>query len=190
MAVILWLVVISGYILSLVIILNIFVLAISFFKEAPYVASNARIIKESISQLNLKEGDRFVDIGAGDGRVVRRAAKDSNYKCDNYTGIEISQILNIQSQIMNVFSMHSQKIHYIKTDIFSHNYSQYNKIFMYLTTDLTEKIMEKLEKEVPEGTVVVSAVFNLGNFHNARDVAKKEVKIGNKLYNLYIWTKQ
>lgn len=158
------------------------------FNDVPYVASNSKIAFEALKLLNLKKEDRFVDIGSGDGKVVMLASRLYNLK--SYEGIEFSTALSIYSNICKFFSKRRSKIQFHNTDAFMYNYSHCNKVFLYMTTDTTNRILQKIENEIPKGSIVVSAVFKMGDFMKNHEVDVKEVLIGNKKINIYIWEKK
>ncbi|HEU5187306.1 MAG TPA: hypothetical protein VFT87_02260, partial [Candidatus Saccharimonadales bacterium] len=45
------------------------------FRGAPYVPTHKRAIKKMLQELPLKEGDLMVDVGSGDGVVLKTAAE-------------------------------------------------------------------------------------------------------------------
>lgn len=110
----------------------------------------------------LNKDDIFVDIGCGDGRILKEASKSGCFSI----GIEINpELATRASQIPNV------KI--INKDALEYDYSIATVVYMYLYPDLMEKIIPKL---VP-GTVVVSYS------HRTQNMA------WNRFGNFYVGTK-
>ena len=110
----------------------------------------------------LDKDDIFVDIGCGDGRILKEASKSGCFSI----GIEINpELATRASQIPNV------KI--INKDALEYDYSIATVVYMYLYPDLMEKIIPKL---VP-GTVVVSYS------HRTQNMA------WNRFGNFYVGTK-
>lgn len=110
----------------------------------------------------LSKDDIFVDIGCGDGRILKEASKSGCFSI----GIEINpELATRASQIPNV------KI--INKDALEYDYSIATVVYMYLYPDLMEKIIPKL---VP-GTVVVSYS------HRTQNMA------WNRFGNFYVGTK-
>lgn len=110
----------------------------------------------------LNKDDIFVDIGCGDGRILKEASKSGCFSI----GIEINpELATRASQIPNV------KI--INKDALEYDYSIATVVYMYLYPDLMEKIIPKL---VP-GTIVVSYS------HRTQNMA------WNRFGNFYVGTK-
>lgn len=110
----------------------------------------------------LSKDDIFVDIGCGDGRILKEASKSGCFSI----GIEINpELATRASQIPNV------KI--INKDALEYDYSIATVVYMYLYPDLMEKIIPKL---VP-GTIVVSYS------HRTQNMA------WNRFGNFYVGTK-
>lgn len=187
MDIFLWLVVIFGYLLSAFLIFKTYVFALSLFHEVPFVASNRKIAHEAIKLLDLQPTDRFIDIGSGDGSVVFQAAKEFDAK--SFDGVEYSKALTMQSNIAKIFSKQKSKIQFHNEDAFVYNYSRYNKVFLYMTAEITGKLMNKLKSELPKGSKVVSAVFKMGEFEKDNKVDEHEFKLGNKIIKIYLWEK-
>jgi len=110
----------------------------------------------------LSKDDIFVDIGCGDGRILKEASKSGCFSI----GIEINpELATRASRLPNV------KI--INKDALEYDYSIATVVYMYLYPDLMEKIIPKL---VP-GTIVVSYS------HRTQNMA------WNRFGNFYVGTK-
>ncbi len=110
----------------------------------------------------LSKDDIFVDIGCGDGRILKEASKSGCFSI----GIEINpELATRASRLPNV------KI--INKDALEYDYSIATVVYMYLYPNLMEKIIPKL---VP-GTVVVSYS------HRTQNMA------WNRFGNFYVGTK-
>lgn len=184
----LWIVVVFGYGLAVFEIVKVLVFSYTLFSDVPYVPSNKEIAEYAIKELDLQDGDSFIDIGSGDGKVVFLAAKKTDADV-SFSGLEIRGFLTFLSNIKKILFL-NKKITFINSNAFNQNYAKFNKVFLYMTTDITEKLMYKLEKELPVGAMVISCVFSPGKFVQTHKVEKKEVKIRKKQYNLYLWIKK
>lgn len=155
-----------------------FTIAISFRQQVPYVPLAKESMKKALEILDLKDGDRFVDIGSGDGQVVAKAMK--MFPIDaKFEGIETKRILVWFS---NMMLKRKGAIFHLK-DALKHNYSGYNKVFLYMTSDFNELIAPKLLKELKVGSRVVSCHFDFGDMFTKKDM--EEVLVGK--HKLYIW---
>lgn len=187
MEIFLWGVVIVGYLVAITCVYKVYVFAFSLFNEVPFVASDTSIIRESLKYLDLKSTDNFIDIGSGDGKVVFLAHKlYPNLK--SYTGIDFSTPLILQSNLKRkLMFLNNVKFH--KKDALMYNYSQYNKVFLYMTTDMTSRIMNVIKDQLPEKSIVVSAVFGMGEFEKENEVTVHKVKLNKKEVTITIWKK-
>jgi ubiquinone/menaquinone biosynthesis C-methylase UbiE len=62
----------------------------SFKNPVPYVPTDRKTIKKMIEAVNIKKGDRIIDIGSGTGRIVFAVAKHYD---GEVIGIEKTPIL-------------------------------------------------------------------------------------------------
>src|SRR4051812_42036664 len=67
------------------------------FKGAPYVPTSDKLLMDILNQSHLKKGDKFLELGSGDGRVTRMAVK----KFGVYgVGIDINPMLTIYAKYL------------------------------------------------------------------------------------------
>jgi len=71
----------ASYLLSLI---------YSTIMGSPYVPIRRKKIREILKEADLKQNKKFIDIGCGDGRVVKEAVQTFNVKG---TGIDINPII-------------------------------------------------------------------------------------------------
>ncbi|MFH0979739.1 MAG: class I SAM-dependent methyltransferase, partial [Candidatus Roizmanbacteria bacterium] len=64
---------------------------------SPYVATSKKRIQEILKEANLKKGKIFVELGCGDGRIVRTAVKHYEVKG---VGIDINPLLIYWAKIL------------------------------------------------------------------------------------------
>jgi tRNA A58 N-methylase Trm61 len=116
----------------------------------------------------LKPGEVFFDLGAGDGRAVLMAAKDFGARA---VGVELREDL-VKKALSSVYEQGLQdRVTIVNGDMFSVDLSSADVIFLYLTTSANEKVKPKLEAELKHGVRVVS--------HDYEIVGWKPVKVEN-----------
>jgi len=116
----------------------------------------------------LKPGEVFFDLGAGDGRTVIMAAKEFGARA---VGVELREDL-AKRALSNVYEEGLQdRVTIVNGDMFNVDLSSADVVFLYLTTSANEKIKPKLEAELKPGTRVVS--------HDYEIVGWKPLKIEN-----------
>lgn len=74
---------------TLVIVLLLILFGAVVFRGAPYVPTHRRTVEDALDLLNLEQGDLIVDLGSGDGAVLKHAAR-RGYRAIGY---EINPIL-------------------------------------------------------------------------------------------------
>ena len=65
--------------------------------------------------------------------------------------------------------------------MFMQDYSGYNKVFMFLTTELVNRMARKLDNELPKGSKIVSVLFK---FDDEFVSNKRSVELNNFINNL------
>jgi predicted RNA methylase len=116
----------------------------------------------------LKPGEVFFDLGAGDGRAVMMAAKDFGARA---VGVELREDL-VKKALGSIYEQGLQdRVTIVNSDMFSVDLSSADVVFLYLTTSANEKIKPKLEAELKNGVRIVS--------HDYEIVGWKPVKVDN-----------
>ncbi len=131
----------------------------------PFVPTPAAVIETMITEAQLRPQMLVLDLGAGDGRVLRRAMRRlSDIRAVGYEGALGVWLL---AKFRNLFS--SKKPDMRMRDFFHENFSDADVIFTYLSIDLMQKLLPKFEKELKPGAKVISNTFSF----KKKDPAKK-----------------
>ena len=125
-------------------------------KLAPYYPTPETIVEQMLKFGGLKPGEKMFDLGSGDGRVVIMAAQ--KFGADA-TGIEMDEDLWKQSSDRIKSLGLEKKARIIKGDIAKQDLSSAQMLTVYLLPSSNEKIRPKLEKELKNGTRIVSHDF-------------------------------
>ncbi|MFT4326684.1 MAG: hypothetical protein ACMXYK_04235, partial [Candidatus Woesearchaeota archaeon] len=105
---------------------------------------------------NISHKDKIADLGCGNMKILLQLEK--NYGITG-TGFEISPIPYLLARIKLYFRNTKNKIKF--KNIFKANLSKFNVIFIYLTPPILKKLENKLIKECPKGTKIISNTFSL-----------------------------
>lgn len=136
---------------------SILIILIYFaFRGAPYVATDDQTLKDILSAARLKKGEKAVDLGSGDGKVVIALAK----KGAEVHGFEFNPLLVMYSRyrIKKAGLQNNAFIHW--GDFWRNDFSPYDVIIIYGITYIMKRLEEKLYKEVkPDARVITN------NFH-------------------------
>ncbi len=136
----------------------------------------------------LKPGEVFYDLGAGDGRTVIMAAQEFGARA---VGIELREDL-AKKALQTVYQLGLQdRVTILHSNLFDVDISPADVVFLYLTTSANEKVKPKLEAELKPGARVVS--------HDYEIVGWKPVKVeefcenpslGYPSHTLYLYRKK
>jgi SAM-dependent methyltransferase len=121
---------------------------------APYVPMLKRHIDELIAFADIKMGDRFVDLGSGDGRVVRAAARAGA----DALGVEINPMLFWWSRCLNLLHR-TKNARIIRKNLWDVDISDCDVLSVFFISHFMGKLKEKILREMKPGTRVVSYGF-------------------------------
>ena len=121
---------------------------------APFVATPLPVVRHMLTLADLKPGETFYDLGAGDGRTVVMAAQEFGARA---VGIELREDL-AKKALATIHELGIQdRVTIVQDDMFNIQLSPANVIFLYLTTSANDKVKQKLEKELKHGARIVRA---------------------------------
>ena len=122
----------------------------------PFVPTPASVIQAMITEANLQSGMLVFDLGAGDGRILRRAMRRvPGIRAVGYEGAFGVWLL---AKFLNMLS--AAKPEMKMEDFFTKNFSDADVIFTYLSIDIMQKLLPKLQSELKPGAKVISNTFS------------------------------
>lgn len=124
---------------------------------APYVPTSKKHIDEMLKKANLKKGQVFMELGSGDGRLVRRAVQVYGVRG---IGVDINSLLIILSKFL-ASRQHLADVTFLNKNIFDVDFSGPDCIYMFLMPETINKLLPKMEKEISKGTLVISHGFKI-----------------------------
>ncbi|HSX18545.1 MAG TPA: 50S ribosomal protein L11 methyltransferase [Candidatus Saccharimonadales bacterium] len=154
------------------VVIGILQLVFDIFLELPYVGANRKRIKTIIDFSQIKKGDRVIDLGSGDGRLLIASAKEGAIA----TGYEINPFLLLLSHLKIRFAK-TKKAQVKKESLWNAPLKSADIIFVYALRKSMKKFEEFVYKNAKRGTRVV---VNTNPFPN-----KKPKKHENGIF-LYI----
>ncbi len=129
-------------------------------KDVIWVPTPEVLVERMLRMAQATPEDFVIDLGSGDGRIAIAAAKKIGA---NAMGIEYNpdmvELSNRSARSQGV----SDKVKFIKADIFESDFSQATVVTMYLLPGLNLKLRPKLLSLKP-GTRLVSHQFNMGDW--------------------------
>lgn len=149
--------IIFGVLLPLFLVGVVFVNFIADLMGAPFVPTSGKLISLILKKAKLKKDQVFVELGSGDGRIVRGAVLLYGVKG---TGIEFHPLLYFYSKLVTKF----KKIKYLqfkRENFFKSDLSNADIIFTFLLPKTLKKLRIKFENECKKGTLVISHGFRI-----------------------------
>ena len=142
--------------MTLIIVLSV-VLAFGLgaWRGAPYLPIMRRSAGELLDLAELQPGDTLIDLGSGDGRILKMAAQ----RGARAIGYEINPWLYVIS-LINCYS-HRDRIEIHLADYWRVELPQADIICVFLIERYMARLDEKLSRELTHPTVLVSYVFAL-----------------------------
>ena len=131
--------------------------AYASFRAAPWLPVRTKDQMRISQTLRGRKGT-FLELGAGDGRVLVRLARETGM---TGIGFEISLIPFIAARIRILASGVKGKVKVQFKDFFDQDFSHADAIFCFLTPPAMKKLKVKFEREVRPGTRIVSYSFSV-----------------------------
>ena len=126
---------------------------------APFVPSDSRVIDEMLGMAKILPGEKIYDFGAGDGRVVVKAALSPYFA--RAVGLEQNEKLVLAARgVIKSFNL-QKRAEVVHGSIFDYNYRDADVIFTYLNRKAMQELEHKLEAELKERARVVSHDFEV-----------------------------
>jgi predicted RNA methylase len=136
----------------------------------------------------LKKGEVFFDLGAGDGRTLIMAAKDFGAQA---VGIELREDLAEKASTSIRELGLQDRVKIIQSDMFTVDVHAADVVFLYLTTSANEKVKPKLESELRSGARVVSHDYEiLGWKPTKTENFCENPQLGYPSHTIYVYRKE
>jgi hypothetical protein len=133
----------------------VFIFALTFlyasWRAAPWLPMYRQDVARAIGLAKIKAGDKFFDLGAGDGRTLFAAAAAGAIS----EGFEISLLPYLITKIKILFSQDKNKTKIFFRDFWKINLGEADVIFVFLMPRIMEKLKEKMEKELKPGARII-----------------------------------
>jgi len=155
------------YLVLVVLIIILFSFAYAFFRAIGWIPMWSKDVATVIKLADLKPGDKFCDLGCGEGKVVVAAAKNGAQA----VGYELSLLLYIIAKIRSWFSRGKVQIKF--RDFWLVDLSEMDAVFFFLIPRIFPKMKEKLERELKPGARVVIYVWPMKGWQPEK-VVKRE----------------
>ena len=124
--------------------------------SAPFVPSKKDRVKNMLKLADLNKNKKVVELGCGDARILRQAAKKG---VKSAVGYELSIALFFYTKILIFLQRNPARI-YLK-DIWKQDYSQVDVVFSYLLPMVMPKVKSKIWEQLKPGARFITNAFPL-----------------------------
>ncbi|MBU0660712.1 hypothetical protein KKG22_00865 [Patescibacteria group bacterium] len=122
---------------------------------APFWPTGRKKVKQMIQLAELTKDDVVMDLGSGDGRIVRAAAP----YVTRAIGIEINPVLHYWALFLRLCSPYKKQMIFEQTNLWKTDLSEIDVLFLFFMPDKMEKLHQKIKKEMKPGSRIVSNIF-------------------------------
>ena len=152
------------------------VLALPTTRGALYISTSRVRISAFMDAVPMTAGQLLVDIGCGDGRVLRKAQQRYGVKA---VGYELNLLAYLKAKLL---CLGVRNIEVKWHNFWTADLSEADVVFCYLFPDVMKDLATKLKYELKPGALVVSCNFNLPGF-----TPERILRPGNSLHNSPIY---
>ena len=158
----------------------LFVLSTAFSirltQGALFVPTSNRRVEAFLGAVPMNPGDFLVDIGCGDGRVLKAASTRYHIRA---LGFEVNLLAYATARIRTI---RCPEVRIKRQDFNKADIRQADVVFCYLFPDVLKSVVKKLEAEVRPGTRVVSCNFPLPGWHPFEVLRPPSSRHGDPIY--------
>lgn len=131
---------------------------------APYLPTLRTKVPLALDMLGLKKGQILLELGSGDGRLLRAAAQRGL----NAVGYELNPILVIYSKLITF--RYRKQVRVIWGNYWKANWPEVDGIFVFLLQPYMEKLDKKITQKKIKNVSLVSFAFTI----NSKKPAKQK----------------
>jgi len=154
--------------------------------EVPFITTPDNVTLALLQLAEVQAGDRLVDLGSGDGRIVITAARRFGARG---LGVEIVPDLVAQSRANARKAGVAERAEFREQDLFATDLRGFSVVTMYLLPELNLQLRPRLLM-LPAGTRVVSHDWDMGDWAPDRSVVldAPDKRIGReKKSTVHLW---
>jgi SAM-dependent methyltransferase len=126
--------------------------------DTPFVITPTNVVTAMLDLANVRAGDRLIDLGSGDGRIVLAAAQRGAIA----VGIEIDANLVERSRESARRLRLEDRATFVTQDLFETDFSGADVVTLYLLPDVNRRLQPRLLSTLKPGARIVSHDYDLG----------------------------
>ena len=133
-------------------------LVLPYTQGALYVSTSRKRIDALLDEIPMQAGQVLIDLGCGDGRVLRRARRRFDVQAIGY---ELNPLAYLKARLL---CMGRGGIKLFRRNFLKADLADADLIFCYLFPDVMHDVAAKLKSEVKSDTMIASCNFALPGF--------------------------
>jgi SAM-dependent methyltransferase len=126
--------------------------------DTPFVTTPDNVVRAMLDLARLRPGERLIDLGSGDGRIVIEAARRGAFA----HGVEIDPRLVARSREAAQRAGVEARATFATQDLFETDFASADVVTMYLLPDVNAKLAPRLFASLKPGARIVSHDYGLG----------------------------
>lgn len=128
--------------------------------RVPYVETPPAVVEGMLDLAELKPGERLIDLGSGDGRIVLAAAR----RGENALGIELASDLVRRARDAARLEGLEARASFRRDDLFLVPLRDVDVVTLYLLPAVNLRLRPRLLAELRPGARIVSHAFDMGDW--------------------------
>ena len=128
---------------------------------APYVPTKNKLALDILKEVKFKKNGLFVELGSGDGRIVRTAVKTYSVKG---LAVDVNGLLIIWSKFLSKLDGTYPRINFVVKNILAVNLIRADYIYLFLFPAIIKKLVPIFDKELRKGTIIISHGFPISEY--------------------------
>ena len=132
-------------------------LSYSWLKGAPYVSTDSKEIAEILKKIRMTKNQIFLELGCGDGRVVKHAVSEYQVKG---IGIDINPFLiwfcKLSSRMQGI-----KNINFYSKNVLDVDICRADIIYIFLFPALVKKLQDKILHRSKKNVIIISRGFKI-----------------------------
>lgn len=128
--------------------------------DTPFVTTPDNVVRAMLDLAALRPGERLIDLGSGDGRIVIEAARRGAVA----HGVEIDPRLVARSREAAQRAGVAARATFATQDLFETDFASADVVTMYLLPDVNAKLAPRLFATLKPGARIVSHDYGLGEW--------------------------
>jgi SAM-dependent methyltransferase len=128
--------------------------------DVPYLGTRPAAVARMLDMAAVGPGDRVIDLGTGDGRILIAAAR----RGASGLGVDIDPVLVAEAQGAAGRAGVGDRTRFAAQDLFATPLAEYSVVTMFLLPRVNLALRPRLLRELTPGTRIVSHAFDMGDW--------------------------